>query len=65
MKTRLLNAVALIGIALPLHAAQLTESTFTEIIHDVNKLSDAGNAAPAKVSDVLKASAPGRNRARN
>ena len=55
MKTRLLNAVALIGIALPLHAAPLTESTFTEIIHDVNKLSGAGNAAPAKVSDVLKA----------
>ena len=55
MKTRLLNAVALIGIALPLHAAPLTESTFTEIIHDVNTLSVAGNAAPAKVSDVLKA----------
>ena len=55
MKTRLLNAVALIGIALSLHAAPLTESTFTEIIHDVNKLSVSGNAAPAKVSDVLKA----------
>jgi hypothetical protein len=36
-------------------AAPLTESTFTEIIHDVNTLSAAGNAAPAKVSDVLKA----------
>ena len=36
-------------------AAPLIESTFTEIIHDVNTLSVAGNAAPAKVSDVLKA----------
>ena len=36
-------------------AAPLTESTFTEIIHEVNTLSAAGNAAPAKVSNVLKA----------
>lgn len=36
-------------------AAPLTESTFTEIIRDVNTLSAAGYAAPAKMSDVLKA----------
>jgi len=36
-------------------AAPLIESTFTEIIHDVNTLSAAGSAAPAKVSDLLKA----------
>ena len=36
-------------------AAPLTESTFTEIIHEVNTLSAACNAAPAKVSNVLKA----------
>jgi hypothetical protein len=55
VKTQILRAVALVGLAIPLHAAPLTESTFTEIIHDVNTLSAAGNAAPAKVSDVLKA----------
>jgi len=36
-------------------AAPFTEGTFTEIIRDVNTLSAAGDAAPAKVSDVLKA----------
>ena len=35
-------------------AAPLTESTFTEIIRDVNTLSAGGNAAPAKVSGVLR-----------
>ena len=36
-------------------AAPLTESTFTEIINEVNTLTAAGDAAAAKVTDVLKA----------
>jgi len=36
-------------------AAPLTESTFTEIINEVNTLSAAGDATAAKAGDVLKA----------
>lgn len=36
-------------------ADPLTESTFTEIINDVATVSTAGNAAPSKVNDLLKA----------
>ena len=36
-------------------AEPLTESTYTEIIREVNTLSTAGNPAAAKVNDVLKA----------
>ena len=38
----------------PLAAAPLTESIFTEIFHEVNTLTPAGNIAPAKVNDLLK-----------
>jgi len=55
MKDKFLLLVALASLALPLHAAPLTESTFTEIVNEVNALSAAGAAAPAKVNDVLKA----------
>ncbi len=36
-------------------AAPLTESTFTEIINEVNTLSAAGHATPARMDEVLKA----------
>ena len=36
-------------------AENLTESTFTEVIQEVNILSTSGDAAPAKVSDLFKA----------
>lgn len=36
-------------------AATLTESTFTEIINEVNTLSADGGAASAKLNDILKA----------
>jgi hypothetical protein len=55
MKTHTLRLIALAGLVLPLHAAPLTESTFTEIINDVKTVSVAGDAAAAKVSEVLKA----------
>jgi hypothetical protein len=60
MKTLLLIATMSVLARLSGAAAPLTESTFTEIIHDVDTLSAAGDAAPAKMSDVLKA--PGRVR---
>ena len=55
MKAILLMAAIAVAARFSAAAAPLTEGTFTEIIHDVNTLSAAGNAAPAKVSDVLKA----------
>ena len=55
MKDKYLLLLALAGLALPLHAASLTESTFTEIINEVNTLSAAGDATTAKSGDILKA----------
>ncbi len=55
MKAIFLMAAITVAARFSGAAAPLTESTFTEIIHDVNTLSTAGAAAPAKVSDVLKA----------
>ena len=55
MKTIFLIAAMGVLVRFSGAAAPLTESTFTEIIRDVNTLSTAGNAAPAKVSGVLKA----------
>jgi hypothetical protein len=55
MKTHFLRMAALASLVLPLHAAPLTESTFTEIVNDVDTLSAAGDATAAKVSDLLKA----------
>jgi hypothetical protein len=56
MKIKLLRAVALAGVALPLHAAPLTESTFTEVIKDVNVIASADKStAPAKVNNPFKA----------
>jgi hypothetical protein len=55
MKTNLLICAAVALVNFSAAAAPLTESTFTEIIHDVNTLTTAGNPAAAKVSDMLKA----------
>jgi FecR protein len=55
MKSFSLLLLTLASLALPLRAAPLTESTFTEIINEVNTVSTAGDAAAAKVNDVLKA----------
>lgn len=55
MKTTLLIIGLALGCRFSGGAAPLTESTFTEIINDVATVSTAGNAAPSKVKDVLKA----------
>jgi hypothetical protein len=55
MKTNLLICAALALANFSAVAAPLTESTFTEIIRDVNTLSTAGNPSSAKLNDVLKA----------
>ena len=56
MKTRFLWAVALAGLALPLRAAPLIESTFTEVIKDVNVVASATKSAtPAKANELFKA----------
>ena len=55
MKKKFCWLLALGAFVLPLAAAPLTESTFTEIIRDVNTLSTAGAAAAASVNDLLRA----------
>jgi hypothetical protein len=56
MKIKLLCAVALTSSSLPLLAATLSESTFTDIIKDVNVVAATTKASsPAKVSALLKA----------
>ena len=54
MKTKLLITPLLLLAVLPMTAAPLTESTFTEIIREANTLNAAGNATAAKFNDVLK-----------
>jgi len=56
MKIVFMRAVVFVGLALPLHAAPLTESTFTEVIKEVNIVADATKSAtPARVNDLFKA----------
>lgn len=56
MKTKMLWAVAVAGLALPLPAAPLTESTFTEVIKSVEVVADAGKATtPARANELFKA----------
>jgi hypothetical protein len=56
MKTKLFWAVALAGLALPLSAAPLSESTFTEVIKDVNVVASTTKAAtPARANELFKA----------
>jgi FecR protein len=55
MKTKFPTAVALAGFVLSLHAAPLTESTFTEVVKDVNVIASADKStAPAKVTEPFK-----------
>src|SRR4051794_25155734 len=55
MKTRFLLA-AVLGAGVCLRAASLTESTFTEIIKDVNVVPAATKtAAPAQMNELVKA----------
>ncbi len=55
MKTKILQAGALMVLAFPLRASPLIESTFTEITNDVSTVSTAGAAAPATVNEIVKA----------
>src|SRR5438552_18349990 len=55
MKTILLITALTVACRFSGVAASLTESTFTEIINDVNTLSTDGNAVTAKMNDILKA----------
>jgi hypothetical protein len=55
MKIKFLQVIALAGLALPLHAALLTESTFTEVIKDVNVVASVDKStSPANVSELFK-----------
>ena len=57
MKIKSLWTVTVIGLVLRLHAAPLAESTFTEVIKDVNLVANGTKSAtPAKINDSLKAS---------
>src|ERR1039458_6508102 len=56
MKKRFLLAGLVLGGSLAVQAMSLTESTFTEVIKDVNVVSQATKAAqPARVKDIVKA----------
>jgi hypothetical protein len=55
MKTNLLICAAVALVNFAGLAAPLTESTYTEIIHEVNTLNTTGNPAAAKLNDLLKA----------
>jgi hypothetical protein len=56
MKTNILQFVALVILAVPLHAAPLNESTFTEIVKTVEVVAGADkSASPAKANELFKA----------
>src|ERR1039458_5772493 len=56
MKKRFLLAGLVLGGSVAVQAMSLTESTFTEVIKDVNVVSQATKAAqPARVKDIVKA----------
>lgn len=56
MKTKLLCLITLAGLALPLGAAPLTESTFTEVVKDVKIIAAASKTTtPAEPQALLKA----------
>ena len=55
MKNKFLWTAALAGLVLPLHAASLTESTFTEVVNNVKVVSGADKTTtPAKANDLFK-----------
>ena len=56
MKNRLCLAVALTGLALPLQAAPISQSIFTDVVKDVNVIAGATKATTAaKVNGEVKA----------
>ena len=55
MKTNLLICAVMALASFSITAAPLTESTYTEIIRDVNTVSTDGNPNAAKLNDLLKA----------
>ena len=55
MKTILLNLALVVAGVYSSFAAPLTESTFTEIINEVNTLTADGNTVPARINDLVKA----------
>lgn len=56
MKTKIFLAVAAAGLALPLRAAPLTESTFTEVIKSVEVVAGTSKSTtPAKANELFKA----------
>jgi hypothetical protein len=56
MKTKIFQFVALAGLALPLRAAPLNESTFTEVINRVEVVAGADKSTtPATANEVFKA----------
>ena len=56
MKTQLLWAVAVAGLVLPLHAAALNESTFTEVIKSVVVIAGTTKATtPAQANELFRA----------
>ena len=56
MKKSFLSTALLIGLTLPLIAAPLTESTFTEIVKDVKVVASGDRSAqPAQLNNLLKA----------
>jgi hypothetical protein len=55
MKTRFLLGSFVLGLTPWLSAAPLTQSIFTEVVHDVNVVAQPGNAsAPAQVKELFK-----------
>ena len=56
MNAKFLSIAVFASLALALHGAPLSESTFTEIIKDVNVIADATKAtSPAKPNELFKA----------
>jgi hypothetical protein len=56
MKMKLLWAATFVGTTLPLFGAPLVESTFTEIVKEVNVVSGADKSAvPARIQELFKA----------
>ena len=56
MSNRFLFPVALVSFSLTLHAAPITQSTFTDVVKDVNVIAGATKAtSPARVNGAVKA----------
>ncbi len=56
MKIKSLWAITLAGLTLPIHAAPLIESTFTEVVNEVNIVANGTESAtPAKINNTFNA----------